>query len=214
MIFRSKIVAAAVTLAVLWHSAGAAAPAWWVNFSSGNPAHDYAPVTLGQLKWVATNAADELNAHLANGAQSTVMNMVNAWSTVQPGGSRVPIVTANTHDYAIANLGQLKSTAKPFWDRLIAEHRALTYPWTATTSDDDDFAPANLGQLKALFAFDAANPDQDGDGVADVYEVTVLNTDPLKQDTDGDGSLDGVDAFPTDPAHTLPALQITLLGPL
>ena len=40
-----------------------------------------------------------------------------------------------------------------------------------------------------------ADTDDDNDGVLDTDE-SVAGTDPLKRDTDGDGALDGVDAFP------------------
>ena len=43
--------------------------------------------------------------------------------------------------------------------------------------------------------WDAVDPDDDNDGIADVVEI-ANTTDPLNQDTDGDTVNDGVDAFP------------------
>jgi hypothetical protein len=38
---------------------------------------------------------------------------------------------------------------------------------------------------------DPRNPDTDGDGLADGFEVFVYGTDPTAIDTDGDGTYDG-----------------------
>jgi hypothetical protein len=210
-----------VITCVILVPAVSAPPAWWatrevyrINTGTGSPypAEDYAPVTLGQLKWIATTASAELDANLTNGAGPDVTNLINSWSTLQGNGTRIPIVGSNTEDYAIANLGQVKNVMKPFWDRLIAEHRAIKYPWTTAAGDEEDFAIANLGQLKLAFAFAPANPDQDGDGILDLQEYNQ-GTDPHLADTDGDGEPDPSDGFPLDPTRKLPALQITLLGP-
>lgn len=45
---------------------------------------------------------------------------------------------------------------------------------------------------------DPLNPDTDGDGLPDGYEVLTLNTDPLEIDTDENGVLDGDEDFDTD----------------
>ncbi len=45
---------------------------------------------------------------------------------------------------------------------------------------------------------DPLNPDTDGDGLPDGYEILTLNTDPLEIDTDGNGVLDGNEDFDTD----------------
>ena len=77
-----------------------------------------------------------------------------------------------TNNYYPVNVGQLKSVAKPFYDRLIEEDYANLYPWTSTTNDDGDYALANLGQLKRVFSFDFLNfgRDADGDGMSDDME--------------------------------------------
>ena len=44
----------------------------------------------------------------------------------------------------------------------------------------------------------ACDSDNDNDGVSDAIEI-AMGTDPLGEDSDGDGYDDGADAFPTDP---------------
>lgn len=41
--------------------------------------------------------------------------------------------------------------------------------------------------------------DSDNDGLDDFFEIFVAHTDPNKPDTDGDGVIDGKDAYPLDP---------------
>ena len=45
--------------------------------------------------------------------------------------------------------------------------------------------------------------DDDGDNLTNFEEIVNRGTDPALPDTDGDGSNDGTDAFPRDPAETL-----------
>ena len=106
-------------------------------------------------------------------------------------GRRIPKVTlGQTNDYAPVNLGQLKTVAEPFYDRLIAIGYRSGYPWTNPVSPADDFALANLGQAKNLFAFDPAH-DSDGDGLPDWwedrYELDKTNPADGALDADGDG---------------------------
>ena len=46
--------------------------------------------------------------------------------------------------------------------------------------------------------------DDDNDGISDIVEQ-ALGTNPLLADTDGDGVIDGLDAFPLDPSESLDA---------
>ncbi len=199
--------AAALGLAVAEPQPARAAgyPAWWTNRQvvvSTSATNDYFAANLGQLKWFATNACDELEANLPGGAGATVWALVRGFGR---GGNRVAV-----------NLGQLKTVAAPFYARIIAERYATAYPWTETTADDANHAPVNLGQLKRVFAFDLTM-DTDSDGLPDMWETAnglnrlddadgigdddqdglsnaaeyAARTNPQNPDTDADGLPDG-----------------------
>ena len=139
-------VLAVAALLVLSAFALGGAPAWWAARGVTDPAraaNDFAPVNQGQLKKIATEAINALDAGLPGGA-GTVLLALRA-NLAQ----RNPAV----NDYAPVNLGQIKATAKPIYDRLILGGLATGYPWANPANPADDFALANIGQLKALFAF-------------------------------------------------------------
>lgn len=159
-------------------------PAWWTTravINPGLPADDYAKINLGQLKHMAAEARNELNASLIGGAGSTIDSLVNGWANV-----------SGADDYAICNIGQIKAVSKLYWDRLIAQGIEPAYPWTAVTSDDDEYAIANLGQLKNAFDFET-NPDRDGDGLSNIVEKTITGTDPTKWDSNNNGISDAME---------------------
>ena len=152
-------------------------PTWWSNvIDSATMPCDYAPAVLGQLKWVATNAAEELENYLPGGAGSTVHTLVSGFSS--------------TNNWQPVNVGQLKETAEPFWYRLKVEHYATNYPWTETTTDDTDSAIANLGQLKQVFCFDLGS-DTDADGLPDWWEDYWFGS-PTNQSASGDADGDSL----------------------
>ena len=168
----------------------AQAPAWWTNRNVlviGAPPNDYAAVNQGQVKWLATQAAVELDEDLQfiGGAGSNVAALL---ATFSPTNNDLPV-----------NLGQLKHTAQPFYDRLAG--LGLTnlhpvgggwpYPWSNATKAPADYALANIGEAKWLFSFDTAT-DTDGDGIPDIWEVNIgsnpylsdaaaVNTNPWAQ---------------------------------
>ncbi|MFH1475873.1 MAG: hypothetical protein ABIH24_00050 [Verrucomicrobiota bacterium] len=157
-------------------------PSWWLTRGAVDPnlpPNDYAPLTLGQLKWLAVNACDEMDAYF--GAGSNITAVVGAFS--------------NTNNYYPANLGQLKYVAQPFYDRLHEFNLTNTfpanmpgyYPW-GNSSTTNDYAPALIGQAKYVFSFDSA-VDSDGDGLPD-WQEAELGTNPYDPDTDGDGLSD------------------------
>jgi len=186
----------------------AQAPAWWQTrgvIDTNLPANDYAPVTQGQIKWMALNAYLELDEKCGAGAGVTAV--INSFSL------------ANNN--LAANIGQVKYVAYPFYERLYelnltnnAMPAGMTgrYPWSGKPRTND-YAIANIGQVKYVFSFnlseikldsdhdglsdedeirygtDPYNPDTDGDGLSDGWEV-MHGTDPLKADTDGDGMSD------------------------
>ncbi len=148
-------------------------PIWPDDFST---ASDFVAVNQGQLKAIATAAYDEFEANLAGGAGSDIFNLIKQWfekntdgTLALQDGKRVPLVTANTQSYAMVNIGQLKSVAKPFYDRLIAAGLRSDYPWQLKITGNN-LCAANIGQLKNVFSF-TAWVDSDGDGLPDAVEI-------------------------------------------
>ena len=80
-----------------------------------------------------------------------------------------------SNNYVPINVGQLKNTAAPFYQRLMGVGYTTNYPWTETTADDADFAPAVLGQLKHVFEFDVSTP---------LSAIGLENTEDLINDLD------------------------------
>jgi len=164
--------------------AQAPGPAWWFARGVVNTnlhPNDYAPVNGGQLKWMATNAYDEMNAYF--GAGSNVAAVVCAFS--------------NSNNYYLVNIGQVKYVVQRFYDRLHELNLTNTfpanmpgsyYPW-GNAPHTNDYAAVNIGQVKYVFSFDSS-VDSDGDGLSDWLEAK-LGTDPYNPDTDGDGLSDG-----------------------
>ena len=70
-------------------------------------ANDYAPVNAGQLKKIATEAINELDARLPGGAGDALHALRQSLAA---GG-------AAANDFAPVNLSQLKNLAKPVYDR-------------------------------------------------------------------------------------------------
>ncbi|OVE75448.1 hypothetical protein BVX97_04530 [bacterium E08(2017)] len=119
-------------------------PSWWHDrnvIQSGGPTNDYAPLVQGQLKWMATNAYDEMEANIYGGAGAAVSSTLAPWYILN-------------NDYSPVPVGQVKYVSSLFYDRLIALGVVSNYPWTETVTDDRDFAPANIGQMKNLFNFE------------------------------------------------------------
>ena len=166
----------------------AAAPSWWATNGVLKPnatANDYAAINQGQLKQLAAAAYDEFARRIPGGAGPAASAMVANWFQTDgagrilrdSSGSRIPKSGAQVSDFAPVNLGQLKTVAKPFYDRLIAIGFVGAYPWQGAPNPPNDFAMANIGQAKFLFSFDLTQ-DSDHDGVPDITELTVYHTDP------------------------------------
>jgi hypothetical protein len=167
----------------------AAIPQWWITrgvINTNLPPDNYAAVNQGQLKHIAYQAFLELEEKLPGGAGDMLKENV------------IPdfFQFTNGH-YAPVNGGQLKNVAKPFYDRLIEEGYAQSYPWTETKADDANFAMVNIGQVKHVFSFDLDNlnpnpppqVDGDGDGLDDNWEKENFGnlTPEPDDDMDGDG---------------------------
>ena len=190
-------------------------PGWWMDHDVIGESDDhgnnqnYHPALLGQLKWMATAARDELEMKLAHegGAGTAINTLVNGFSTGSAG------------NYAPTLIGQLKHVASLYYNRLDevgydgwedgsylkdalqaydADPLTVNYPWDKDTDYAVSYQPANLGQLKFVFSWDvhdwATGIDTEGDGLPDWWEMYYFGhrTDfiNLWQDSDGDGATD------------------------
>ncbi|MEK7352992.1 MAG: hypothetical protein AABZ77_00615, partial [Chloroflexota bacterium] len=120
-------------------------PSWWISrnvITNVAVTNDFAAANQGQVKWIAGKAMNELDEKLARigGAGQAVSNMVASF-------------TLGNNFYAV-NAGQLKNTAKPFWERLIEVGYIGSYPWSENSPAANDYAMVNIGQVKNLFSFD------------------------------------------------------------
>ncbi|MDD3276226.1 MAG: lectin-like protein [Kiritimatiellales bacterium] len=167
-----------ITVGGLLGAAFAEIPQWWQErgvLNTNRPAHDFNPVNQGQVKWMCTQAYEELQEKLPNPGNTNILNRIDAF----PAGN----------NFRPANQGMLKAVALPVYQRLIEEGYASGFPWDGSTNAAHDFALANQGQLKNLFNFDLDAFDSDGDGLPNYIEIG-LGLSPGKADTDEDGLSD------------------------
>lgn len=118
-------------------------PQWWIDrnvIEDGAAVEDFAAANQGQVKWISVKAKEELDAKLPGGAGAAVNNMV---ATFTP-----------ENNYYAVNAGQLKNTAKPFWNRLIEVGYTTSYPWPENSPTANDYAAVNVGQVKNIFSFE------------------------------------------------------------
>lgn len=174
--------AALCALPLIAVSASAAqAPAWWTapptQIWDGVSTDHFAPLNIGQLKHVATQAKAYLEAQLGP---------IDWSAAYAPNPNPFPF-SPSGDNFAPANVGQLKAVSVGFY-RVLAEqgypvrqsllfqgaapadisvYNGFDVPWNAFTFGNR--APANLGQLKLVFSF-AVSPD--GSSAFDLSGIT------------------------------------------
>lgn len=189
-------------------------PEWWAHQQVLTTAakDDYAAANLGQLKTLARKAARELNEFVPGGAGSQINTMIAGWET-----NPAPAGTTRD-DYAALTLGQLKTVADMFHQRLAAVGIQFTSPaGLPGTNAADDYSLANVGQLKTMFSFPITEDivgldgdDYDKDGLTNGQEL-ALGTDLRLKDTDGDGVDDGLEMTEgTDPLDNASSSTVLL----
>ena len=95
-------------------------PQWWIERGVATSADaerteeainsNYDAANVGQLMFIASRAAEELNAKVEGGAGEVIESLVNSFPKYDAGNP-----DANYHS---VNIGQVKHVAKPFYDRL------------------------------------------------------------------------------------------------
>ena len=180
-------------------------PAWWTNRNVvvTNHVNDYGAVNAGQLKWVATQAKAELDANLTGGSGTAVANRVASFSATNnfmavnigqvkyvasPFWDRLisagytnsypwPAPSTNTHDFSVANVGQVKN-AFNFDLSMLSNTNDLDGDGLANWKETGTgifISPVNTGSNPNL-------ADTDHDGILDGLEV-ANRTDPNNPDT-------------------------------
>ena len=97
-----------------------AVPQWWVERGVVPSAEgeaiestineNYSAANIGQLMFIASRAAEEINAKTGEGAGSAINNLVSQFSLYNASNPKA--------NYELANVGQVKYVAKPFYDKL------------------------------------------------------------------------------------------------
>lgn len=130
-------------------------PTWWSNRGVIKPnaaADDYAAINRGQLKNIALGAFKECETRLPGGAGLELTQFIDTFTQVV-NGQREPKTSAQTDDFAVATIGQVKAMALPFYQRFTQLGFGARFIWPASGSADD-YAVANLGQAKSIFNFE------------------------------------------------------------
>ena len=211
-------------------------PAWWnippaesleTAYRGGAiPPEDRAPLAIGQLKYLASEAREELDAALApvGGAGTEIGSLIDGFQTTDP------------DNLAPAVLSQLKYVSSKFFDRfaevgftpgepgwpagLVLDagegDNAPAYPWLENTSPEN-LAPAAIGQAKFLFTWDVQPwfeqrmaADVNGDGLPDYWQALHAIDQPLG-DADRDSFSNFVEAqIGTSPNSGVPPADLKL----
>lgn len=180
-------------------------PEWWEDYAAtnSNTASNNSPAVLGQVKWMTRCAWTELDSVLPGGAGF-------ALSSVVPPVPGSPDQAWYDAQKAVANLGQLKNVAEPFYRRLqvaapgwVAEEFdrngleswPFSVPWDPSTPVAQNYSPAVLGQLKMLFSL-RFDEDSDTDTIPDLVEFFMYGSksgNGTATDYDKDGLSDAAE---------------------
>ena len=120
---------------------------------------------------------DDHNLMLKNG----IIDVNATWSIPDPAlvvGSNVVSVKANLVD---GNIIESKIT---IWNA------SADYTYNVEVDNNDNDNDGVINYLEDYYGTDKNNADSDSDGLSDYTEMYILETDPLKTDTDDDGILD------------------------
>lgn len=153
--------------------AAASIPAWWAQTNVAAAA-DTAPANLGQLRTLTNLGKSHLDANLPGGAGPEINAIVGSYQ-LPANATPAQIQAFNTSNSAAINVGQLRSVAKLFFDRLnLLGHDTKQdliahgfpdrwsgsggwtgfYPWDPSTNQAVTYTAATVGQLKAAFTFE------------------------------------------------------------
>lgn len=170
----------------------------WEDATQGTD--DFAAINLGQLKYVAAPFYDRLIEE----------NLVDAYPWAE--SPHAP------DDYALANIGQVKYL---FGFDLYALRGLLPDWWKLRYFDSTDVDPladadhdglTNLQEY--ILSLSPINPDTDGDGMSDGYEIAMGLNPALADghlDKDGDNISNETDSRPNN--TTLGILQVSIDSP-
>ena len=184
----------------------AAPPTWWTDrVGVTGTSKPKAVATIGQLKNMAHHAHDELETEIPGGAGFALTELF-------PPAPNPPTQAWKDEQHKVANLGQLKYIAQPFYDRLNAlapnwvdaqmetndpvnlatSSWTHDYPWDPSTPKDENLKIATHGQVKLVFSL-RTREDSDSDSIADLTEHILYGSttgDGSTTDFDGDGLMD------------------------
>lgn len=183
-------------------------PDWWTapgtSIWDGTTQENYAPVNVGQLKHVATQAKaylDGIYPGIDWGSAYSGSGISNPFST----DAFDPLLA--TENYSPANVGQLKAIAYGFYKILgIYNHDSaanisdfsgtssylygFVVPWDSSILGENSNV-VNVGQLKLVFSFwpdlDIAENSGSGDGLADYWELSMFGSTAIHNDPQYDG---------------------------
>ncbi len=129
-------------------------PQWWIDrgvIIETAVTNDFSYLKAGQLRWLVTNAMNELNFRVPDGAGAALTNYVQNF--------------VNASNNVIVNRGQLKYAASLFYNRFseLAGQKKIPvdfydsslalYPWPMRSFNLNDKYPARVGEAKHLFSF-------------------------------------------------------------